>query len=228
MVADGSAVQSEGDHVGYAAQLVRTARERKRIDIERASETLRIPVEQLQALEQGDLAAFSAEVYTRGAYTQYAEYLGIDSKTAQRAILRALSSVRVITPLKMHTPETWWQRIQNPRLVILAIGVFGALLVGGYIFWQLRLFWQLPALRVTSPQEHVIEADFVEIVGASERGARLSVNGEPFLLQGDDTFGLRIDLHYGINVIRLEATNAAGRSRIVEEHYLRPRPDGYL
>lgn len=219
---------TQEDYVTHAAQLVRNAREQKGLGLDQAEKDLHIPVAQLEALEAGDLSAFSAEVYTRGAYTQYAEYLGIDSKTAQRAILRALSSVRVITPLKMHTPETWWQRIQSPRLVIFAIGIFGALLVGGYIFWQLRLFWQLPALRITDPVEHVVETDYVDIEGVSERGARLSVNGEPFLLQEDNTFGLRIDLHYGINIIRFEATNAAGRSRVVEEHYLRPRPKGYL
>ncbi|MEX1112443.1 MAG: helix-turn-helix domain-containing protein [Candidatus Andersenbacteria bacterium] len=216
------------DRTQEAAELVRQARERQGISLVTAADSLHVSVEHLEAIERGDFSVFSAEVYARGAYTQYAVYLGIDSKTAQRTVLRALSSQRVITPLKMHTPERWYERIQNPRLVFIASGAFVALIVGGYIVWQLRLFWQLPALQVTAPLHHVVDNDRVVVRGASERGVKLSLNGEPFLIQEDDTFELEIELHPGINIVRLEAENAAGRKRVLEEHYLRPREKGYL
>ncbi|MEX0650196.1 MAG: helix-turn-helix domain-containing protein [Candidatus Andersenbacteria bacterium] len=220
--------KNDKEHLEYAANLVREARYSQQISLEQAAKDLHIPIEQLEALEQGDVSSFAAEVYARGAYTQYAIYLGIDSQLAQRAILRSLSSVRVIAPLKVYTPARWFERIQHPRFFIIGLGLCASLLVGGYIVWQLRLFWQLPALAVTSPQESVIDADHIVVRGTSEKGIKLFVNGESFLLKEDNTFELDIDLHPGVNVIQLEGTNAAGRKRVVERHYLRPRPQGYL
>jgi hypothetical protein len=58
----------------------------------------------------GDFSAFSAEVYAKGAYAKYAAFLGLNTKQAQRAMLRALSTARETIPLRIHTPQRWQRR----------------------------------------------------------------------------------------------------------------------
>lgn len=202
---------------------LRQARKNKNLSLEEAASSLNIPLGQLRALEEGDFSVFSAEVYARGAYLKYAGWLGIASKDAQRSFLRALSAVRVVKPLNLHTPERWYERLINPRIIIIAAGVLLAGAVGAYIIWQIRSFWQLPDLSLASPVAGVIDQENIEVRGVSESQTKVRINGESTLLQPDGSFALTISLHPGINVIVVEAENAAGRIRTIERHILRPR-----
>jgi len=196
--------------------------------LEEATAVLNIPLRQLAAMEEGDFTVFAAEVYARGAYAAYAEWLGLDKKLAQRMVLRVMASDRKVVPLKLHTPHTWLERLVTPRLVLLGASTLLAVIVGGYIVWQLRSFWQLPALALVRPETSYVAEDTVLIQGVSEKDALVTVNGEQLLLRDDQTFELEMALRPGINVVRVEAENAAGRVRVVEKHLLRPRDTGIV
>jgi hypothetical protein len=206
-----------------AGRLLRKARQQKRASIEAAAEQLTIPPAQLQALEEGDLSGFTAEVYVRGAYMQYATWLGLDPQHAQRVVSKALRAARQHKPLRVHTPQRLYERLLNPRTVIFAGGGVVALMVGGYILWQVQSFWQLPVLVISDPPSDIIQDSSIIIRGYSEPQARVRVNEEPILLEDDASFAVRLELHPGVNVLRVEAANAAGRTRVVEKHLLRPR-----
>lgn len=220
-----TAEENEPSPAVLAGQRLVRQRARQRASLQAASHDLHIPVAQLEALEQGDFSGFSAEIYAQGAYTAYASWLGLPRQESQRAVSRALAPGRVHVPFKMHTPETWWQRLVTPRSVIIAAGTCVALVVGGYITWQLLSFWQLPALEVSSPERTYIEDESIMVRGRSEPDSRVRLNGETVLLQEDATFEASLFLHPGINVIQVEAENAAGRIHTIERHVLRPRHD---
>jgi hypothetical protein len=220
MVSDHYQKQQAREHIGAP---LRQAREAAGLSIEDASYHLAIPVSHLSALEEGDFSRFSAQVYARGAYVKYAAWLGLDTKQAQRDVLRALAPARHNVPLRVHTPEVWYKRLIGPRLFIIGTGSFIACLVGGYIIWHIRSFWQLPTLELAATRSDVVQEDSVTVRGRSESGVRVRLNGEAVLLREDDTFEVLLDIHPGINIIQLEAENAAGRKRIVERHILRSR-----
>ena len=213
------------EQVGYPLQ---ERREHMGITIEEVAHQLNIPPRQIRSLEQGDFSGFSAEVYARGAYVKYATFLGMNPEQAQRTALRALSGVRQPVQLRMHTPQRWFERMISPKLVIIAGGSCLALLVIGYIAWQVRSFWQLPALELTSPTKTYLEDEVIMIRGKSEPNARVRINGESVLLRGDATFEVEVTLHPGINVMYAEAENAAGRIRVIEQHLLHPRDQALL
>lgn len=209
-----------------AARLLVAARRRQKLTLAELAARTGIPRPKLEALEVGDFSVFAAEVYGRGAYLTYARALGIDELAAERMVAGALSAARQHVPLRVYVPFPWLVRFLTPRTVLLvAVGAVGVL-VSGYIVWQVQSFLRLPQLQLVEPAQAQVESDVLVVRGVAERTARVSVNGEPLLLDGEGRFEWRLVLHPGINVLRLEAENAAGRIRVIEKHLLWPGTTG--
>jgi cytoskeleton protein RodZ len=221
MVASPTAAPRRGNHV--LGDSLRQAREARNLSLATVAKSLNIPQAKLQALEEGDFSVFAAEVYARGAYLQYAAYVGLDEQTCQREILRALASVRQVQPLKVYTPYTWLQRLVFPRLIIFSFMTLIAVLVGGYIAWQIQSYFHLPKLALTLPAHEVTQDADVVVEGKSDPETKVTVNNQQVLLRPDATFGIKLHLHAGINIVRVEAENAAGRKRIIEHPLLLSR-----
>lgn len=198
-------------------------RRERHLSLAQASAALNIPQRHLSAIEGGDLTAFSAEIYARGACAKYAEFLGVTGDEAERAMWRALSAGRQRVPLKIHTTFSYLERLWNARLMVwLMVGAV-AVMIGGYIGWQIRSFWQLPPLELLTEIPPVQSEATLLVRGATEEETRVTLNDEPVILHGDATFEVSLKLHPGVNVIRIEAENAAGRSVTLERRVLLPR-----
>ena len=205
--------------VGKALQQARLARG---LTLSDASVALRIPLHQLKSLEACELHAFDAELYARSAFEKYAGYLGLETKTKQ-AFLRLLSGGREVVPLKMLRRRSWLARVVTPYWILMLMGSAVAGVVGTYIIWQVQTFLRLPALALREPVNTVVDTDEVLVRGASETNAAVTVNDQPVLLASDGSFELRLTLHPGVNVVRVEAKNAADRERVIERDLLRTR-----
>lgn len=200
------------------------ARAQRRVSLADASHALNIPIKQLEALEAGDFSIFSAEIYARGACLKYADYLGLQSEQSRRAIWRGISASRERVPLKIHTAFTWFERLMSARLVLWVAISAVVLSVGGYIFWQVKSFWQLPVVTLQENIPAMTTNSKLVIHGLSDRPeTRITVNNERVILKPDATFVSDLSLHQGINVIQIEAQNAAGRKAVLVRHVLVPR-----
>ena len=204
-------------------QILSSAREARRLSQRDVAIALNMTERQLQALEEGDFSIFSAEIYARGACMRYATYLGIESEASERAIWRALSGAREAVPLKVHTAFSWFERTSSPRTMIWAVLSVVMLIVGGYIAWQVKSFWQLPQLSLDTTVPTVASDQYVSVQGKTEAGTKVTVNGEQIVLQPDASWHMDMRLHPGINVVYIEAQNAAGRKRVLERDILWPR-----
>jgi len=202
---------------------LRRVRQLKRLSLDHVSGELNIPTKHLQALEQGDLSVFSADVYARGAYEKYSGYLEIDTRRSHYIFLRSLSDARERVPLRLLLPATWFQRILTPSAIILAmvgLAVFG---VASYLTWQVRTFVAVPDLVLEEPSGAIIEAKSVRVRGRADKNSQVSVNGEVVLLQDEDVFETDMPVRPGINVIRVEARGVSGRSNVIMRDVLVPR-----
>jgi hypothetical protein len=56
----------------------------------------------------------------------------------------------------------------------------------------------------------VLETDYVDVLGASEKGVELTLNGEVVVVGGDGSFLARVALRAGDNELRVVATDPAG------------------
>jgi len=206
-----------------AGKVLRQARLDRRLTLDDVAVDLRIPPDQLACLEEGDLTIFPAEVYARGAYLRYASYLGVEGRETFNSFLRSMTEVREMVPLKLPRTATWLVRIWTPvGVIVLGIGA-AVMLVAGYIGWQVQSFVRLPDLEVAWPNEVVISQPWLEMMGQAERDAVVQINGATVLLREDETWSHQLPLRMGINVIRVEATGAAGRTRVLQKEILRPR-----
>lgn len=199
------------------------ARLQKGFSLEHAAAELRIPVKQLKALEEGNLAVFPAEIYARGAFLKYADFLGVRAEATQRAFLRVLTGAREYVPLKVHRRKSWIAAQFTPRWVVAGVVAGIALIVGSYVAWQVALFVWLPAVALVEPSGGVVADTQMAVKGTADTEAVVKVNGEQVLLNEEGVWGAEVGLHPGINIIQVEAINAAGRVRTVQKVVLVPR-----
>lgn len=204
-------------------RLLTRARRLRKLTLADISTELKIPAHQLQALEDGDLSIFPAEVYARGAFIQYADFLGIRAQGTQHAFLRALSGAREYVPLRVHRPRSWLASKFTPRWIVAGALASVAVLVSSYIAWQVHSFLQLPDIALLEPTSDVIAGSSATIRGFAEANARVTINGEAAMLDNDGNFYTTLTLHPGINVLHVEAVNAAGRTRVIQRQLLMPR-----
>lgn len=207
----------------HLGQVFIEARTQFGLSLEMAAQQLKIPVNQLAALERGDFSVFSAEVYARGACLKYAHYLQLDLVRLEPAVLRELSGARQRVPLTLLRPLSWVQALLTPRLLLLLIGTAAAAMIGLYILWQVQSFLRLPQLAVQEPAQAIVNQTDIQVRGVARDASQVVVNGEAVLLAADGSFALPLQLHPGINVLQIKATNAAGRQRIIERTLLAPR-----
>ena len=81
--------------------------------------------------------------------------------------------------------------------------------------------WRLPDVIVSEPIDSVITGDHVMISGTTEDKAQVTINEENILLRTDSSFSVPLILHTGINTVRIEAKNSAGRVRTKQLFLLR-------
>lgn len=206
-----------------AGDILQTARRKKGLTLDAVAAELRIPPAHLEALEQGNLGVFAAEVYARGAYVRYARYLGVGRQKTYYAFLRSLSGVKERVPLRLPQRARWLGRVWTPAGVLVLGALMGVLLVIGYLGLQVRAFVRLPDLELLEPTVAVIEGPQVTVRGRAEAEAQVTVNGQTALLAGDGTFEMELSLRPGINVLQLEARGASGRTRVLKQDLLVPR-----
>ncbi|MEX1997432.1 MAG: helix-turn-helix domain-containing protein [Candidatus Andersenbacteria bacterium] len=199
------------------------ARHARGLSVAAVAAELNIPSKHLQSLEDGDLSVFSAEVYARGAFLKYADFLGVRAEKTQHTFLQILSGAREYVPLRVHRPQPWLVSMLTPRWILAGAIASIALVVGTYIALQVQSFLELPDLALREPVTGVSDGASLTIRGVAESHARVTVNGQPALLDTAGNFTVPLVLHPGINVVHVEAENAAGRKRIIQRDILMPR-----
>lgn len=203
--------------------ILREARQRRRLTLTAAALATRIPRRHLAALEEGNLVIFRAEVYARGAFTAYAKYLDVYADKNQHAFQRVVSGAREFVPLRVHTPRPWLAAAITPRWVLAAAVAALAAALSGYIIWQAASFFRLPDLKLTQPASSVVSDPHLTVSGHADPQARVAVNGQEVVTDGQGSFTTTLTLHSGINVLQVAATNAAGRTRTLTQDVLLPR-----
>jgi Glucodextranase, domain B len=70
-----------------------------------------------------------------------------------------------------------------------------------------------PKLTIVSPAEMFVSpAPSVEVRGRTEGGARVRINGQPVRVAGDGSFTQAVTLKEGVNLVTIEAADAAGNT----------------
>lgn len=187
------------------------------VDISKAT---RIQVKYLEALESGDHRDLPAEVYVRGFLRSYARYLGLEDDAfiklydKEKHIREHLGKEEVKPePKSLISGKAW---VITPRTVLftaIALILFGTF---WYLFSELRAFVAEPHLVITTPTPgQVVSEGSVVVVGKTDLGAQISLNGEPVFVDAGGAFQEKITLQPGSNILKVAATNRFDKTKEV-------------
>jgi len=101
---------------------LRSARESKTISLSDAANDVKISKRYLEALEEGNYSVFPAQVYIKGFLSNYAKYLGLDSKNIleqySKLIIPDSEEIENTIPKKSKGTQ---RRVSRKRVVMLVI-----------------------------------------------------------------------------------------------------------
>jgi hypothetical protein len=168
-------------HIG---EVLKTARERKGVDLARAERETKIRARHLAALEAGDFDDLPASVYTKGFLRNYSTYLGLDAEEMLSRWRRESDMPGRAEPVKVMAPP---QPITAPsRGFKLTSGLIIALVLAavvsgflGYVGLQLVRFTQNPEITLHGPAQRSLASDQenLVIVGSAAGNADITATG---------------------------------------------------
>lgn len=208
-------------------EYLKSRREERGISLALAERELRIRKDYLELLETGDFDQLPADVYVRGILKNYAEFLGINYK--KTILPRYLREKGIHTSVygekkgKVDITKT----LKSPKIVLTprTLVIFGVLVfvlgLGFYLWYQFSAFASAPELSVNQPAEGTkLNTNLVNIVGKTNPGVELTINGQQIGLAEDGTFKNRLSLQEGVNLIEVIAKNKVGKQTIVQRNVM--------
>lgn len=199
-------------------EILKKARNEKRITLDEAEKKLRIRQKYLTAIEENSWHKLPSLPYIKGFIRNYSIYLGLKPEEMLAFFRRqfrggekaGLLPEGVTKPL--NDPLIRW----TPRLTIIAIVCVFAGLFFGYLFVQYRTLTSPPSLTVDRPQEgEIIASATTAVSGTTDRDAVVSINTQKIAISPEGTFQTTISLTPGVNTIIIDSTNTFGKKQSV-------------
>lgn len=190
--------------------------------LEEVEKETKIRAKYLAALEKGEYGKLPTDTHCIGFLKNYSEYLELD----QEEIIELYKKERdvkvnikqAISPQKKEKFK-YPRMILTPKILVIYSIILASLGVALYIGWQVKILTAAPKLEVSSPAGNMTaEGDSIEIIGKTDPGADIYINGSPINISPDGSFKEKITLQNGLNVIQVKAKNKVGKETEVERN----------
>ena len=203
-------------------ELLKEKREKKGLSMKQISEIIKIRVEYLKALEEGDYSLFPSEVYLKGFLKNYSKYLGVEKERAlalYRRENKLLEKEQLKESNSLRNP-VGFNTLLTPERVIIAIVAIISALIGYYIINQIGVVLENPTLQVNAPvlvvegetEEIETNSDSIDISGKIAANASLTINGDQVNTNNLSQFEvINLNLNDGRNEFVLVAESQFGR-----------------
>jgi cytoskeletal protein RodZ len=191
----------------------------RRISLSDVSRNTNVQVKYLEFIENGIYDKLPADVYVRGFLKSYAEFMNIDENALiklfekEKEIKKNLSlsrnkkekgknNFKFLKPLRINSFVFTPKIIAGTLITIMVIAGFV------YLYKEIGSFASVPKLVVLSPEQNaVISGSSISVEGITDRDAKLSVNGQPVLVNDEGNFRENLILQSGSNVISVKSIN---------------------
>ncbi len=202
-------------------QLLKEKRLEKDISLELVEQETKIRKKFLKYIEDDAFHLLPDQTYAQGFIKNYAEYLGLNSRTIMAFFRR---QTRVSSkPSTAIVPKGFIdESIVSPRYVvtpakaimIVLISIAGIFLL--YFGYQYYISRNPPAVVLESPQEGMVTSGKrVEVIGKTDTDATVMINGIGALVRSDGRFFDQVAVFPGENTITITATSRYGKSTVV-------------
>lgn len=191
---------------------LKNARQKNNLSLYEAEAGTKVRAKYLAAIEEGRWSELPQDVYTRGFVLAYAKFLELDTQS----IIADYESEILFRRKKENQKISYDQKVSDRKVLItpklLAYSVLALSILGmfSYIIFQLLSFAGNPNLKIVSPANNIVlDNDAMDLAGITDIDAFVSVNGENVPVSNDGRFLLKLKLHQGVNMIKIQAINKA-------------------
>lgn len=201
--------------------------------LQKVSQILNIKLAYLKALEEEDFNKLPPSVYVQGFLKSYARFLKLD---AESLLKYYKMEQNIVENRKVDKKDLVYQsKIKrspflalSPRMLKIGFIILGVIAFFVYLGWEISGFSAAPSITIISPQDNKkINTDFVVLVGKTDKGAEVYVNGQKVVIDPEGNFREQLVLSEGLNILEILAKNKLGRERRIERKILVRLPADY-
>jgi len=199
---------------------LRRARHDRNLNIDPIAEKLKIRAEYLMAMEDERFDKLPAGLYGKNFLKEYALFLGLKPKELFKDLDDKFFDEENNNPfsqkvLKSRKLLVWPKIIKN-------ILIFGAVLICFlYLIFYFKNIIMAPDLIITSPDKNIqTEASSITILGRTEPGAEVKINGEIVLNNDQGVFSQTVNLKKGLNSLIISAQKKYSRAQSITRQIL--------
>lgn len=196
-------------------QILQTTRLAKKMEISDVARITRIRSQFLIDLEADNYNSIQSSAVARGFIKNYAQFLNLPIEPIlaiyRRDYIEDIEGKIVPRGLADPISEfSFW----TPQTSVVAVIVCLLTIFGMYLIFQFRILVGAPTLTIMRPvDKYKTSQDTVELVGATDPEATLSVNNQLIALDKGGTFRFRIPLPSEVNLITVVAASKYGKTR---------------
>lgn len=204
--------------------VLRQAREKQNLTLEKVSHSLGIAVKYLKALENNCFTTLPGEIYIKSFIKKYAELLNLNpsfllTKYQMEKQNRAAKD-------KPHpAPSSCFSHLWSlPHLLRNILALTIVIILIGYLSWQIKGIFQPPTLQISSPTEGMVSPDpNLKVAGQTIPETKVQINGEEVISNNQGSFEAQVNLHEGLNIITVTSIKKHGKSTTVTRNVIYKR-----
>jgi len=209
-------------------QVLRRGRESFGVGIADLAERTRIQEKYLLALESGDYGSLPEPIYQRLFIKTLSKTFGLDESDLLLRHEQELSGRLGLKPVATRPPtsKSALGFMVAPRIASAAAVICLVLLSLAVLGFEVYRIVVAPDVMLASPTDgESVQTATIEVQGKTERGVELRVNGELVYLAPDGAFDETVNLHSGVNVIKISAKKTHSDERVLYRRVLWNSPE---
>ncbi|MFA6422495.1 MAG: helix-turn-helix domain-containing protein [Candidatus Buchananbacteria bacterium] len=191
-------------------QILARQRRAKRLSLDTLSKKLKIPFKYLEALEYGDFKNFPPG--WQKLLKKYCAHLGCDFKVIwQTAKSEQKKMVGINRAVEKNYLMAWPKIIRTAVIILIVAGVLI------FLGFKVNQIFSAPTLKIGEPVDNSkTYQKKLKILGKSQKEAEITINNNIIFVDASGNFEALLDLHGGLNLIKITAKKKYSRTREVD------------
>lgn len=186
------------------------------LTLEEVSQKTGIYEKFIHYMETGKYHLLPPSVYILGFIKKLADVYKISADSLIEQYRKESGIVEHAASSKLAEEKSWKKRLQNISITPKLITITGSLAVGlfafFYVVFQVFAINQTPSLSISEPKnDTVISGTSVNVVGKTEAGITIAINGENVFVDPSGQFHATIGVAPGQKELKIQAQNKFGK-----------------
>lgn len=162
----------------------------------------------IHCLENGNLRSLPPDVYVIGFLKELSAFYGVATEDLIFQFKKERGIVDQIISDQKKKKANNFGLIITPKLMSLTIAILFVLVTVGYIAWEIVTLNSTPSLTILQPYDGIrINDSFVKVVGKTNAGNEMEINGQAVFVDQDGNFQTTLGLAEGQKTFTFKAKN---------------------